>query len=129
MATITNRMRLEALIALVKESTPVFNYGDENTETVEEMVCFLEKQVEAMDKKNNRTSAKTIAEHEEIDERVLTAMTADKLKVSEITNEVNEMYDVKYTSSKITASLQRLCNSGKVINERDKKDSYYRLAD
>ena len=125
---ITQKQRFEALIELVKANGITVANG-EVTEGTEDIVKFLESRIEALDKKVSKSNDKISTEQTEVDEKVLSVMTADKRKVAEIVKAVNPEYGVEYSSSRVTASLGRLKGKGEVINEIEKKNSYYRLAD
>ena len=127
--TITQKQYFTALISLV-EGNPDFTVkADGMTATADEVVKFLNSRIESLEKKATKTSDKTNTEQAEVDEKVLSVMTTTNAKVGEIAKAVNSEYEVDYSSSKVTASLRRLVGKGLVINEVDKKNSYYRLAD
>ena len=126
---ITQKQFFTALISLV-EGNPDFTVkADGMTATADEVVKFLNSRIESLEKKATKTSDKTNTEQAEVDEKVLSVMTTTNAKVGEIAKAVNSEYEVDYSSSKVTASLRRLVGKGLVINEVDKKNSYYRLAD
>ena len=126
---ITQKQMFTALISLV-EGNPDFTVkADGMTATADEVVKFLNSRIESLEKKATKTSDKTNTEQAEVDEKVLSVMTTTNAKVGEIAKAVNSEYEVDYSSSKVTASLRRLVGKGLVINEVDKKNSYYRLAD
>lgn len=126
---ITQKQMFTALISLV-EGNPDFTVkADGMTATADEVVKFLNSRIEALEKKATKTTDKTNTEQAEVDEKVLSVMTTTNAKVGEIAKAVNSEYEVDYSSSKVTASLRRLVGKGLVINEVDKKNSYYRLAD
>jgi DNA-binding transcriptional ArsR family regulator len=126
---ITQKQFFTALISLV-ESNPDFTVkADGMTATADDVVKFLNSRIESLEKKATKTSDKTNTEQAEVDEKVLSVMTKDNRKVGEIAKLVNAEYGTDYSSSKITASLGRLKGNGLVVNEVDKKNSYYRLAD
>lgn len=126
---ITQKQMFTALISLV-EGNPDFTVkADGMTATADEVVKFLNSRIEALEKKATKTSDKTNTEQAEVDSKVLSVMSTEKRKVGEIAKLVNAQYEVDYSSSKVTASLTRLKNNGLVVNEVDKKYSYYYLAD
>lgn len=131
---ITQKQFFTALISLV-ESNPDFTVkADGMTATADEVVKFLNSRIESLEKKATKTTAKADTEKAEVDEKVLSVMTKDNRKVGEILELVKKEYPddeavQKYSSSKVTSSLGRLKANGLVINEVDKKNSYYRLAD
>ena len=126
---ITQKQMFTALISLV-ESNPDFTVkADGMTATADEVVKFLNSRIESLEKKATKTTAKANTEQVEVDSKVLSVMSVEKRKVGEITKLVNAQYNLDYSSSKITASLGRLKANGLVINEVDKKNSYYFLAD
>lgn len=123
---ITQKQRFEALIDLVESNGISITVG-EVSEGTDEMVAFLRSRIEALDKKVSKGNEKADKEQAEVDEKVASVMTKDKVKVSEVVNEVNEEYGTNYTSSRITASLRRLMAKGVVGNVTEKKNSYYFL--
>ena len=126
---ITQKQMFTALISLV-ESNPDFTVkADGMTATADEIVKFLNSRIESLEKKATKTTDKTNTEQAEVDSKVLSVMTTTNAKVGEIAKAVNSEYEVDYSSSKVTASLRRLVGKGAVVNEVDKKNSYYRLAD
>ena len=126
---ITHKQFFTALISLVEENPDFTVEADGMTATADEVVKFLNSRIESLEKKATKTTDKTNTEQAEVDEKVLSVMTTEKRKVAEIAKAVNTKYDTEYTSSKVTASLTRLCKEDKVINEKEGKNSYYRLAD
>ena len=127
--TITQKQYFTALISLVEENPDFTVKADGMTASADEVVKFLNSRIESLEKKATKTTDKTNTEQAEVDEKVLSVMTKDNRKVGEIAKLVNTEYDTDYSSSKVTASLRRLVGKGLVINEVDKKNSYYRLAD
>lgn len=125
---ITQKQRYEALIDLVKSNGITISNG-EVTEGVDEMVAFLCSRIEALDKKVSRSNEKTDKEQAEVDEKVLSVMTQNKVKVAEVMKFVNAEFDTEYTSSRITSSLRRLMAKGLVGNVVEKKNSYYFLVE
>ena len=126
---ITQKQMFTALISLV-ESNPDFTVkADGMTATADEVVKFLNSRIESLEKKATKTTDKTNTEQAEVDEKVLSVLTAIGVKVGQITKLVNEEYETDYSSSKITASLRRLVGKGLAKNEVVKKDSLYSLAD
>lgn len=127
--SITQKQFFTALISLVEENPDFTVKADGMTASADEVVKFLNSRIESLEKKATKTTDKTNTEQAEVDEKVLSVMTKDNRKVGEIAKLVNTEYDTDYSSSKVTASLRRLVGKGLVINEVDKKNSYYRLAD
>ena len=126
---ITQKQMFTALISLV-ESNPDFTVkADGMTATADEVVKFLNSRIESLEKKATKTTDKTNTEQAEVDEKVLSVLTAIGVKVGQIAKLVNEEYETDYSSSKITASLRRLVGKGLAKNEVVKKDSLYSLAD
>jgi hypothetical protein len=123
---ITNKQRFEALIELVKANGISVACG-EMVEGTDEMVAFLEKRIEGLDKKVTKANDKADKEKAEVDEVVLSVMGKDKVKVAEVVSLIREDKGVEYSSSKVTASLRRLMAQGLVGNVVEKKNSYYFL--
>lgn len=126
---ITQKQMYTALITLVEENPDFTVKADGMTATADEVVKFLESRIESLEKKTSKANDKVNTEQAEVDEKVLSVMTAIGTKVAQITKLVNEEYEVEYSSSKVTASLRRLVAKGLVKNEVVKKDSLYSLAD
>lgn len=126
---ITQKQYFTALIALVEENPDFTVKADGMTATADEVVKFLESRIESLEKKTSKANDKVNTEQAEVDEKVLSVMTAIGTKVAQIAKLVNEEYEVEYSSSKVTASLRRLVAKGLVKNEVVKKDSLYSLAD
>lgn len=126
---ITQKQMYTALITLVEENPDFTVEADGMTATADEVVKFLESRIESLEKKTSKASDKVNTEQAEVDEKVLSVMTAIGTKVAQIAKLVNEEYEVEYSSSKVTASLRRLVAKGLVKNEVVKKDSLYSLAD
>ena len=127
--TITQKQYFTALISLVEENPDFTVEADGMTASADEVVKFLNSRIESLEKKATKTSDKTNTEQAEVDEKVLSVMTAVQVKVGQIAKMVNEEYGTDYSSSKVTASLRRLVGKGLVKNEVVKKDSLYSLAD
>lgn len=127
--TITQKQYFTALISLVEENPDFTVEVDGMTANADDVVKFLNSRIESIDKKATKTTAKANTEQVEVDSKVLSVMSVEKRKVGEITKLVNAQYNLDYSSSKITASLGRLKANGLVVNEVDKKNSYYFLAD
>lgn len=126
---ITQKQMFTALISLV-ESNPDFTVkADGMTASADEVVKFLNSRIESLEKKATKTTDKADTEKAEVDEKVLSVMTAVQVKVGQVAKMVNEEYGTDYSSSKVTASLGRLVDKGLVKNEKVKKDSLYSLAD
>ena len=126
---ITQKQFYTALISLVEQNPDFTVKADGLTATAEDTVKFLEGRIENLDKKATKTSDKVNTDHAEVDGKVLSVMTTEKRKVGEIAKAVNTEYEVDYSSSKVTASLRRLCENGAVKNVKEAKYSYYFLAD
>lgn len=126
---ITQKQFYTALISLVEENPDFTVEADGMTANADEVVKFLNSRIESIEKKATKTSDKTNTEQVEVDSKVLSVMSVEKRKVGEIAKLVNAQYNLDYSSSKVTASLRRLVGNGLVVNEVDKKNSYYRLAD
>ena len=127
--SITQKQYFTALISLVEENPDFTVEADGMTATADEVVKFLESRIESLEKKTSKANDKVNTEQAEVDEKVLSVMTAIGTKVAQIAKLVNEEYEVEYSSSKVTASLRRLVAKGLVKNEVVKKDSLYSLAD
>ena len=129
---ITNTNRYEALIDLVNANGISLTVGDA-TENTEDMVKWLQKQIEAISKKKSSSNDKKNEAFAVVDERVLSVLSTSKAKVGSIVEAVNDEYELvgddKYSSSRVTASLGRLIKEGKVVNVKEKKDSFYLLAE
>lgn len=129
---ITNANRYEALIDLVNANGISLTVGDA-TENTEDMVKWLQKQIEAISKKKSSSNDKKNEAFAVVDERVLSVLSTSKAKVGSIVEAVNDEYELvgddKYSSSRVTASLGRLIKEGKVVNVKEKKDSFYLLAE
>lgn len=126
---ITQKQFFTALITLVEENPDFTVEADGMTASADEVVKFLNSRIESLEKKATKTTDKTNTEQAEVDEKVLSVMTAVQVKVGQIAKLVNEEYGTDYSSSKVTASLRRLVGKGLVKNEVVKKDSLYSLAD
>ena len=126
---ITQKQFFTALITLVEENPDFTVEADGMTASADEVVKFLNSRIESLEKKATKTTDKTNTEQAEVDEKVLSVMTAVQVKVGQIAKMVNEEYGTDYSSSKVTASLRRLVGKGLVKNEVVKKDSLYSLAD
>lgn len=130
---ITQKQMFTELISLVKQNPDFTVNVDGMTATADDVVKFLEGRIESLDKKATKTTTKANAAFEAVDERVLSVLTTIGARVKTITEMVNTEYELDgdnaYSSSKVTASLTRLCNNGKAIKTIDKKVSLYSLAD
>jgi DNA-binding transcriptional ArsR family regulator len=127
--TITQKQYFTALISLVEENPDFTVKADGMTASADEVVKFLNSRIESLEKKATKTTDKADTEKAEVDEKVLSVMTAVQVKVGQVAKMVNEEYGTDYSSSKVTASLGRLVDKGLVKNEKVKKDSLYSLAD
>lgn len=128
---ITQKQRYEALIELVEVNGISVTNGevgeDEITEGADEMVAFLRSRIDSLEKKVSKADEKADKTKAEVDDNVLSVMTADKVKVSEVVKMLRENKGIEYNSSKVTASLRRLMTAGLVGNVVEKKNSYYFL--
>ena len=126
---ITQKQIFTALIALVEQNPDFVVVADGMTKNSVEVVEFLNSRIEALDKKVTKSNSKVSTEQADTDAKVLSVMTADKRKVAEIAKLVNAEYEVEFTSSKVTASLGRLCSANSVVNIKEGKNSFYALAE
>ncbi len=96
----------------------------------QELIDFIDHEVEILDRKRSSSSKRNIAkeaEYQELSAIVLKIMAdfGSPLKAGDIARDSRFM---GLSGSKATAVLTKLKNEGKVINERVKRDSLYRLA-
>lgn len=126
---ITQKQMFTALIDLVKENPQFEVKVNGLVATADDTVQFLNSRIEALEKKASKSNDKVSAEQAEVDGKVLSVVKKERHKVGEIVKEVNAEYGVDYSSSRVTASLRRLVEKGAVLNEMEKKNSYYFLAD
>lgn len=121
---LTKRENFENLKTIVENS---------NVEAKEELLAFVEKQIELLDNKAAKAkerSAEKKAEGDELREVVKSVLTDEYQTADEIANQI-EGEDI--TKAKVTARLTQLINNGDAVKEQKSVDGKrvmtYKLAE
>ena len=96
----------------------------------QEMVEFLEKQIELLDKKKGSADSKKI-ESQMADEKLVKSVLATlgrKVTVTEMLNASAELVAELKTNQKASSVLKRLVDKGEVVKTVEKKVSYFSIA-
>lgn len=97
-------------------------------ELKDELVDFIDKQVETIEKRKVAAAAraeKKKAEADALTDEIFAVMTEDFMTTDEI---VDALEDETATKSKVTARLTKLINAEKVVKEAVKVDGKKRMA-
>lgn len=96
----------------------------------EELVEFINKKIESLEKKNSSASAKKNDEHEAVMNMIVAVLCGESsgIKCGEIMKKVNAENDTEFSSNKISAMLRKLIERGEVVKVVDKKDTLFLLA-
>ena len=118
----TNKMtkkEMFAMVIAVVESTTI--------ENKEEMLKFLNHEVELLEKKNSRTGqTKTQKENEILMEQLLVALTEFEEPVTITDFMKKSTHEVATLSNqKLSALLKKLVEGGKVVKTVEKKKSFF----
>ena len=111
---VTKRMRFEQIKSLVSDN--------------EELVAFIDHEIELLNKKNSRTGkpTKTQVENEAIKNTIFNALqaTGKPMTVTQLlaTEELNGL-----SNQKVSALLTQLRESNKVVRTVEKKVAYYSI--
>lgn len=95
-----------------------------------EMVEFLERQIELLDKKKGSANSKKVEEQtreENLVKAVLMAM-GKQATVTEMLGASMELLTELKTNQKVSAVLKRLVDKGEVVKTVEKKVSYFSIA-
>ena len=113
---VTKRMRFEQIKALVSDN--------------EELVAFIDHELQLLDKKNSRSGkpTKVQLENETIKDTIFNILqtTGKPVTVTQLlaTDELDGL-----SNQKVSALLKQLRESGKVVRTVEKKVAYYSIAD
>ena len=101
----------------------------ETMENTTEYVEVLEKIKASVSKKSESKADKAKAEENgKIRNTITEVLEGRKMRVSDITKEVNEVLGTDYTSNKVSAQVTVLKNEGVIMREVEKKVAYFSLA-
>ena len=95
----------------------------------EELVAFIDHEVELLNKKNSYKSTKptkTQRENEDLKVVLLGAMTAEPKTISDIQDADATLGEL--SNQKISALLTQLIEAGKVVKTVEKRKAYFALA-
>lgn len=95
-----------------------------------EMVEFLEKQIELLDKKKGSADSKKV-ESQLADEKLVKSVLATlgrRVTVTEMLNASAELVAELKTNQKASSVLKRLVDKGEVVKTVEKKVSYFSIA-
>ena len=131
---ITNKMRYEALIDLVKANGISVSSGDE-VENTEGMVAFLESRIEGLVKKASKTNEKKNSANEEIRTAIYDVLATEgkPLKISEILlrepiASIKGEEGLPLSSQKVSYEANAMVKAGELVKTTDKKVSYFSVA-
>lgn len=102
--------------------------GEDTTISVEDMLAFVEHEVELLSKKNATKKPNTKNDGVKADILAVLA-TGDKFTVTEIIKANPTFVEQEMSTQKISAILKLLENDGKVVKTTDKKKSYYSIVE
>ena len=98
-------------------------------ENTTEYVEVLGKIKASVSKKSESKADKAKAEENgKIRNTITEVLDGRKMRVSDITKEVNEVLDTDFTSNKVSAQVTVLKNEGVIMREVEKKVAYFSLA-
>ena len=101
----------------------------ETMENTTEYVEVLEKIKASVSKKSESKADKAKAEENgKIRNTITEVLEGRKMRVSDITKEVNEVLGTDFTSNKVSAQVTVLKNEGVIMREVEKKVAYFSLA-
>ena len=101
----------------------------ETMENTTEYVEVLGKIKASVSKKSESKADKAKAEENgKIRNAITEVLDGRKMRVSDITKEVNEVLGTDFTSNKVSAQVTVLKNEGVIMREVDKKVAYFSLA-
>ena len=113
---VTKRMRFEQIKSLVSDN--------------EELVAFIDHEIELLNKKNSRTGkpTKTQVENEAIKAQIVSILerVGKPMTVTQLLAE-SELADL--SNQKVSALLTQLRKTGEVVRTIEKKVAFYSLAD
>ncbi len=111
------------------ELTDMVMEAEEVTDELkDELVDFIDKQIEAIEKRKVAAAAraeKKRAESDALTDAIFAVMTEEFMTADEI---VDALEDETVTKSKVTARLTKLINAEKVVKEAVKVDGKKRMA-
>ena len=112
---VTKRMRFEQIKSLISDN--------------EELVAFIDHEIELLDKKNSRSGkpTKTQVENEAIKTQIVSILERVR-KPMTVTQLLSESELAGLSNQKISALLTQLRESGKVMRTVEKKVAYYSMA-
>lgn len=96
----------------------------------DELVEFVDKQVEMLEKRKEAAQARAAKKREESDEltdAIFGVITGDLMTVDEILAQFDEN-DEEITRNKVTARLGKLVKSGKIVKEAMRVDGKKKMA-
>ena len=101
----------------------------ETMENTTEYVEVLGKIKASVSKKSESKADKAKAEENgKIRNAITEVLEGRKMRVSDITKEVNEVLGTDFTSNKVSAQVTVLKNEGVIMREVEKKVAYFSLA-
>lgn len=101
----------------------------ETMENTTEYVEVLGKIKASVSKKSESKADKAKAEENgKIRNAITEVLNGRKMRVSDITKEVNEVLGTDFTSNKVSAHVTILKNEGVIMREVEKKVAYFSLA-
>ena len=101
----------------------------ETMENTTEYVEVLGKIKASVSKKSESKADKAKAEENgKIRNAITEVLDGRKMRVSDITKEVNEVLGTDFTSNKVSAQVTILKNEGVIMREVEKKVAYFSLA-
>ena len=101
----------------------------ETMENTTEYVEVLGKIKASVSKKSDSKADKAKAEENgKIRNAITEVLEGRKMRVSDITKEVNEVLGTDFTSNKVSAQVTVLKNEGVIMREVEKKVAYFSLA-
>ena len=92
----------------------------------EEMVAFINHEIELLNKKSaNKKATKTQEENVSIKEEILSVLTTEGATVTDIQSKSEKLSAL--SNQRVSALLRQLIESGEVVKSTDKKKSYFAL--
>lgn len=120
---VTKRVVLSVIGAMMNEDavSALFPFSlEDGTEiTVDDVVSFVDKSIEQIDKKNEAAkerNAKKKAESDELRAKIKATLVEDEFKtIADIMAELTDVEDL--TNAKVVARLTQLCKTGEVVKD------------
>ena len=118
----TKRENFEVLKAMVAE-TAMENQAD--------LLAFIDHEIELLDSRKSKSSARKSADHSEIQGQITEAIAAigRPAQVGEIVREIETATGIHYESQRVSGQLTLMKKVGTVVRTEEKKKAFFSLPD